>query len=345
MTRSPVATAAETSMSQDAPGQLDAKRQLVRQPGDAAEHAPRRGDGRFANASGAQRPSLGDVLRWKLGTRGRDAHHERPCWDAIPRVEPAVELSRATPPAGLTWVGHSTVLMHLPGLTLLTDPVWHGLPGARRATAPGLPLAPLPALDAILISHDHHDHLQRRSIAALPADVPVLVPLGLGRWMHRQRRQQVIELDWWDSVELPGGRITFVPAQHWSRRGLADENKSLWGGYVITSNAGTIYFAGDSGWFDGFESIGKRLRPDIALLPIGAYAPRWFMRMQHIDPSEALDAFEALGARTLLPIHWGSFVLSDEPLGEPPAWLDELAHSRGLSEQLHLWPLGGTLWL
>jgi L-ascorbate metabolism protein UlaG (beta-lactamase superfamily) len=317
-----------------------AKPQVIR--ASARDHAPRIG-ARFRNAPAIERPPLSSLLRWKLGRGERDPHHQRPCWDAIPRVDAPADLRGGAP--ALTWVGHATVLMQLPELTLLTDPVWFDVPGVPRATEPGLALDELPPIDVVLISHAHHDHLQAKTLARLPHDALYVVPAGLGRWMRRRGKQHVIELDWWDRIELGGAELTFVPAQHWSRRGLVDENRALWGGYVVASAAGRIYFAGDSGWFDGFAQIGERLRPEIALLPIGAYAPRWFMRMQHIDPAEALDAFSALGATRLLPIHWGSFALSDEPLGEPPAWIAELAATRGLGDELTLWPLGGTHWL
>lgn len=316
---------------------------LRRVEGAPADHAPRVGK-RFENPDHARRPPARALLRWMLGLGPRDDHDRRPRWSRIPQVavEPAALRSRDRD--GVTWLGHATALVHLRSVRALIDPIWNGTIGLRRASAPPLPLDRLPALDLVLVTHDHHDHLEAAAARALPPDVPFIVPAGLGGLLRRWGRH-VVELDWWDRVDLEHASVTFVPAQHWSRRGLTDENRSLWGGFLIQSDRHSVYCSGDSGWFDGFAEIGRRGRPTVALLPIGAYAPRWFMRMQHIDPAEALDALEALGARSLLPVHWGTFSLSDEPLGEPPALLEQLARARGLERRIVAWPIGGTQWL
>ncbi|MCC6749945.1 MAG: MBL fold metallo-hydrolase [Deltaproteobacteria bacterium] len=310
----------------------------------AADRAPRE-RGRFVNRDARRRPSSGQVMRWMLGGGPRDPHDERPRLDAIPTVPASAEALRADAPAGVTWIGHATTLIHLPGLRLLTDPVWGAPTGVPRLTRAAAPIDAIEGLDAVLISHNHRDHLDRRTIRRLPAELLYLVPEGLGYWMRAQGRRRVVELDWWDAVELAGGRITFVPAQHWSRRGMFDENRSLWGGYVVEAGGARVYFAGDSGWFDGFAEIGARLAPQVAILPIGAYAPRWFMRTQHVDPAEALAAARAVGAVRLLPIHWGTFRLSAEPPEEPLALLAQCAAEQGESDRVVRWPVGGTYWL
>ena len=231
--------------------------------------------------------------------------------------------------AAITWIGHATFAIQIDGLTVLTDPVFsRRIPGVRgRLTPPGVPLAGIGAIDTVLISHNHYDHLDGPSIQALPRDTPMLVPGMLGSWFRRRSFTNVTELDWWESVEIGDVRFEFVPAHHWSRRGLGDTCKTLWGGWVISSNETKIYFAGDTGYGHWFTEIAKR-HPviDAALLPIGAYEPSWFMRPVHLNPAEAVRACLDLGARVLATMHWGTFVLSTEPLLDPPrlaaeAWL------------------------
>ncbi len=194
-----------------------------------------------------------------------------------------------------------------------------------------------------MISHNHRDHLDEPTILALGPAPTYVVPLGMASWFRKRGMRHVIELDWWETTEVTtssGARVvvSFVPAQHWSQRGLTDENKSLWGGYVLDVGDRRFYFAGDTAYPAAFTEIGKRFpNLDYALLPIGAYAPRWFMRPQHMDPEEAAKAFHELGARALVPMHWGTFHLSDEPMGEPPrrlrAAMGERRESRSSSSR------------
>ncbi|QWF85028.1 MBL fold metallo-hydrolase [Amycolatopsis sp. CA-230715] len=220
-----------------------------------------------------------------------------------------------------TWVGHATYLVRLGGVAVLTDPVWSAkIPGVpRRLTPPGLAWAELPAIDVVLVSHNHYDHLDAPTIDRLPKRVPVLVGAGLGRWFRRRGFTEVVELDWWESVEVAGLRFDFVPSHHWSRRGPFDACTSLWGGWVVTAPDGTrTYHAGDSGYGGWFAEIGARYPGiDVAMLPIGAYEPRWFMSPVHMDPDEAVRALADLGARRLASMHWGTFVLTKEPVDEP----------------------------
>ncbi|WP_307865398.1 MBL fold metallo-hydrolase [Streptomyces montanisoli] len=235
------------------------------------------------------------------------------------------------PPTGagdlsVTWAGHASWIVRIAGLTILTDPVWSRriLATPARVTPVGVRWEDLPPIDAVVISHNHYDHLDTPTLRRLPRHTPLFVPAGLGRWCRRRRFARVTELDWWEGAELRGAggrtvRFDFVPAHHWSKRSLTDTCRSLWGGWVISDSDGArVHFAGDSGYGDWFAQIGRR-HPgiDVALLPIGAYEPRWWLRAEHMDPEEAVQACQDLGAARMAPMHWATFVLSSEPVLEP----------------------------
>ena len=231
----------------------------------------------------------------------------------LPALEPGT--------SSWTWVGHSTYLVRTGGISILTDPVWSAkIPGVPpRLTPPGLAWADLPEIDVVVISHDHYDHLDAPTIRRLPRNTPILVGAGLGRWFRKRGFTEVIELDWWESADVGGVRFDFTPAHHWSRRSAFDTCRSLWGGWVISPEQGPrSYHCGDSGYGRWFGEIGGRY-PDIevAMMPIGAYEPRWFMRAVHMDPAEAVTALADLGARRLAAMHWGTFVLTREPVEQP----------------------------
>ncbi|MET9857923.1 MBL fold metallo-hydrolase [Streptomyces smyrnaeus] len=235
----------------------------------------------------------------------------------------------------VTWAGHASWVVRIGGLTVLTDPVWSrkilGTPA--RITPVGVAWQDLPKVDAVVVSHNHYDHLDAPTLRRLPRSTPLFVPAGLGAWCRKRGFTTVTELDWWEGAELPaaGGatgsktgararvRFDFVPAHHWSKRTLTDTCRSLWGGWVLTDQHGQrVYFAGDTGYGHWFGEIGRRYPDiDLALMPIGAYDPRWMLRPVHTDPEEAVLACQDVGARRMAPMHWSTFLLSGEPPLEP----------------------------
>ncbi|HET9118417.1 MAG TPA: MBL fold metallo-hydrolase [Pseudonocardiaceae bacterium] len=240
----------------------------------------------------------------------------------------------------LVWLGHASFLLRLNGRTVAVDPVLSQriLGAGQRFTPPGLDR--LPPLDLLLISHNHYDHLDAPTVRTLRRDTSVVAPGGLGRWFHRRGFTAVTELDWWESVQLDAFEVTFVPAHHWSRRGLFDHCSTLWGGFVLTAPGGPrVYHAGDSAYGPFFAEIGSRWPGiDVAMLPIGAYAPRWFMQNMHLDPEEAVQAAQDVGARVMVPMHWGTFWLSCEPALEPIERARAAWATAGL-ERTDLWDL------
>ncbi|MGW6708817.1 MBL fold metallo-hydrolase [Streptomyces sp. NPDC054956] len=238
--------------------------------------------------------------------------------------EPAPLPAVTAGTVSVTWAGHASWILRIGGLTVLTDPVWSrrilGTPA--RMTPVGVRWEELPPVDAVVISHNHYDHLDAPTLKRLPRHTALFVPAGLARWCRRRGFTRVTELDWWESAELCGVRFEFVPAHHWSKRSLIDACHTLWGGWILSDpRAATpqkVYFAGDTGYGHWFGEIGRR-HPgiDLALLPIGAYAPRWWLREVHADPEEAVQACLDVGARRMAPMHWATFALSSEPVMEP----------------------------
>lgn len=244
-------------------------------------------------------------------------------------------------PAGpsLTWIGHATFVVRLGGKLVVTDPIWSLRVGGvlKRKAPPGVPFEAVPLPDLVLVTHDHMDHMDLPTLRRL-ARAKAVTPLGNGRFLRAAGFESVVELDWWQTHREGDLDVTLVPARHWSMRGPGTRNEALWGGFVLEGAEGTLYHAGDTAFFDGFTEIGARKKIDWALLPIGGYKPRWFFEPQHIDPVEALRAFEMLSAHTLVAMHWGTFRLTDEPLGEPPARLRAAWSARSLEPE-RLWIL------
>jgi L-ascorbate metabolism protein UlaG (beta-lactamase superfamily) len=281
-----------------------------------------------------------DMLRWKLGRR--DPRPEN--FAALDAIRPGVRDGGAAALASgalcAVWIGHATWAVRLGGALVVIDPIWsRSIAGAiGRLVPPGVALADLPPVDVVLVTHDHRDHMDLRTLARLGDAPTYVVPLGNAPRIAKLGKQRnVVELDWWQTCTIGALEITLVPARHWSMRAPWNRNATLWGGYVVRGQGGAIYHSGDTAWGDHFAEIGQRAGPiDLAMLPIGGYAPRWFMEPQHVDPDEAARGFEALGARVMGAMHWGTFRLTDEPVGEPPARLRAWWTEHGLPAE-RLW--------
>lgn len=323
-----------------------------------AHHGP---DGFRNNYIGPINKSLLDVVQWRIG-RWRDGL-PLPLKEPIPTQAADLGFIHANARAGaamqpaVTWIGHATTLVQASGLNIITDPAFSQrvspvqFLGPERAQPPGVALAELPRIDVVVVSHNHYDHLDRLSVLLLEQQAggaPLfLVPLGNRKWMQDLGLSRVVELDWWQKhgVTPPdgGAAVDFflTPVQHWSGRYWLDKQQTLWGGWAVFGPDFHWYFGGDTGYSKDFadtrERFAARQTPaqgggfDLALLPIGAYQPRWFMTEQHIDPIEAVKAHRDLGARRSLGIHWGTFDLAEEPLDQPPRDLAESLRRASLS--------------
>jgi L-ascorbate metabolism protein UlaG (beta-lactamase superfamily) len=276
---------------------------------------------RFFDPGGARLRSFREFLRWRLS-------REKPAWpEWISDDDPPLSDTPAPGEVAATYIGHATLLLRFAGFNVLTDPMFslRASPfaslGPKRVRAPAIALDGLPKIDAVCLSHNHYDHMDLPSLRALQLrdDPPIVTGIGNGAYLASHGIAHALELDWWESIEpAPGLKITYVPAQHWSRRRFWDTNRMLWGGHVIDAQGARAYFAGDTGYPAQFGKIARRCgAPDIALLPIGAYEPRWFMAPQHMNPEEAVRAHLDLGARLSVAIHFGTFCLTDEAFGAP----------------------------
>jgi L-ascorbate metabolism protein UlaG (beta-lactamase superfamily) len=216
----------------------------------------------------------------------------------------------------LTWIGHASFLVQTPRHNILVDPNWaNWLIVIKRLKRAGISIDDLPNIDLVLITHAHFDHLNRRTLRAVAAHQPIVVPSGVASLVHDLGFEKVQEMSWWDEWEYRDLKITFTPAKHWGARVLHDQHRG-YGGFVIGFEGRQIYHCGDSAYFSGFSEIGRRLAPEIALLPIGAYEPP-SGRDVHMGPEEAVKAFHELKSKTFVPMHFGTYRMSYEPMHEP----------------------------
>ena len=295
------------------------------------------------------------VMRWMLGERLRTPRAPDPPASAFPRVRPAFAPRAAADAVTATWVGHATFLLQVGGANVLTDPMWSeraspvAFAGPRRVTAPGVDMEALPTVDVVLQSHDHYDHLDDATVRRIAGRWPEarwVAPLGVAAWLRERGVRAVEERDWWERATRPhpGLDVTCVPAQHFSGRSALRRNGTLWCGWVLRAGARAVYFAGDTGRHPEFAEIARRCGPfDLALLPVGAYEPRWFMRAVHMNPEDAVAAYQEIAAAhpdapppLAAGMHWGTFKLTDEPLDEPPRRTRQLWELAGLSAD-RLW--------
>ena len=286
------------------------------------------------------------LLEWKISSNPyRKEKKQRPYF---PVTKPDV-ASIVKGEDSVTYLGHATLWIRLNGQNIMTDPLFGDILYFIDRYAP-FPLQPeeLPPMQVVLISHNHYDHLDKDSIRKIGTGPLYLTPLGYRAWFEDiLPGARVIELDWFQKYTIHGVTYRLLPVQHWTKRTPWDTNKRLWGSWLVESANRKIYFAGDSGYFPGFAEYGRKFGPmDAALLPIGAYEPRWFMSVYHLDPDEAVKAYKELRAQVLIPQQWGVFDLTDEPMDMPVRDYRKAAEKAGLTErQAPIIPHGSTYFL
>ncbi len=291
-----------------------------------------------------------DAVKWML-TRS----HRRPA----PSRVPVLATTRDAPlpesdDLRVTWIGHSSFLIQVGGINILTDPIWSeraspvAFAGPRRLVPPGLSFDDLPRIDVTLLSHDHYDHLDdvtvRRLIARFPS-MSWFTSIGVGQFLRSRGAMNVMEMDWWTTTELGHAAIACTPARHFSGRFPWNRNSTLWCGWTFRIGKASFFFAGDTALHPEFRTIAERFGPfDLVILPIGAYEPRWFMQPVHMDPGEAVQSFmdlisaHAVSRSVMLGSHWGTFRLTDEPVDEPPRLARACWNDAGLAPD-DLWIL------
>lgn len=300
-------------------------------------------DGRKFHNLSAQAPrGFRDALKWML-------HRERGEWRRWTDAAPGPPPPRRVDDLRVTFVNHATTLIQISGVNVLTDPVWSErvspvtFAGPKRVRPPGIRFDDLPPIDAVLVSHNHYDHLDLATLGRLARrDRPrIFTGLGVSELLARRGVAGGLELDWWEGVDMAAGiTVTSVPVQHFSGRGLSDRNATLWTGFVVSAAAGRVFFAGDTGYGPHFAEIARRF-PGIrlAILPIGAYRPEWFMGPVHETPAQAVEAAKDLGAATSVGMHFGTFELTDEGQEEPPRDLEK-ALAAAPEPKPRFWVLG-----
>ena len=302
--------------------------------------------------------NLDDGYQYDIGVRVRHfvlgslaPHRPRGTATAVLKNDGADLRANGDHPT-VTWVGHSTFLVQLDGVNILTDPHWGeraspvGFAGPRRLVAPGLAFADLPPIHAVVISHDHYDHLDAETVARLAREhrPRFFVPLGLRAWLGERGITDVVELDWWDKVEFRGLSFVCTPAQHSSGRTLADQYLRLWSSWTVLGSSKRFFFAGDTGYDSRLRKIGDRFGPfDLTAIPIGGYDTFRTGHPNHLNPEEAVQLFEDLQGRLLVPMHWGTFEMNREPFREPPDRLLREALRRGVEAQVAILSPGQTI--
>ena len=288
---------------------------------------------RFRNPTGPALQPLSAVPKMLLSRRTPWPQRIAEVPQPFPRLDNAA--------AAVTFVGHATFLIQTRSGNILTDPVFSeragplGLLGPRRVRPPAISMDSLPGVSTILLSHNHYDHCDMRTLRALARrfDPVVITPLGNARLLRSAGVRRIEELDWWQQATAMSFAVTVTPAHHFSARGPFDRNRALWGGFVVGIGTRRIYFAGDTAYAPFFADVGKRLGPiDLALLPIGAYEPRWFMRSVHMNPAEAIRAHQELEARVSIAMHFGTFQLTTEGIDEPIRALEQARAAQQLPE-------------
>ncbi|MBU8540972.1 MBL fold metallo-hydrolase [Falsiroseomonas tokyonensis] len=308
---------------------------------------------RFFNPGGAPPRRLLDVARWQLGRGGDDWPDRFP--SPFPPDRPPLRVEGAA--LRVSFVGHASFLLQGAGLNILTDPVWServspfSFLGPRRVNPPGIAFDDLPPIDVVLVSHGHYDHLDVETLTRLwRRDRPrIIAPLGHESTIRGQDADiAVTTADWGDAVPLgPGVDAVLEQVHHWTARGVLDRNHALWCGFVLRGLGEGVFFAGDTGFDQGrpFQRVAERHGPlGLALLPIGAYEPRWFMADQHMNPADAVRGFGLLGARQALGFHWGTFRLTDEGIEQPPADLAAALREEGVDPARFLAMRPGQVW-
>ena len=286
----------------------------------------------------SQHGGIIDLLKWIFNRKKADW----PGWiDSEPGYLPPDHVIRNG--LRVTFINHSTLLIQVDGMNILTDPIWSdragpiSFVGPKRVRAPGLRFQDLPPVDVVLISHNHYDHMDIPTLKALDKRFSPIFAAGLGNkeLLQKHKLNRVEELDWWENTPLPDGKnLFFVPAQHFSGRAPWNIDKSLWGGFVIESSQGQIYFAGDTGFGKFFEQIHERFQEiEVALIPIGAYEPRWFMSPVHLNPEDAVRVHEILKPDLSIGIHIGTFHLSDEGIDTPILQLEQALKDHGIDAE------------
>jgi N-acyl-phosphatidylethanolamine-hydrolysing phospholipase D len=329
-----------------------------------------RPDGFQNNYTDATDKSRSDLIRWQWErTRaGLPKPPEKPTPVVAPDMKFVSANQGAAQEPAITWIGHATMLVQMGGLTILTDPIFSEraspvqFAGPKRYQPPGIAIKDLPRIDAVLLSHNHYDHLDTASVKALnaqPGGAPLfIVPLGVKKWFAAEGITNVQQMDWWDktTVKTAAGQVDvhFTPVQHWSARSLGDRRATLWGGYALFASDFHMYFSGDLGYSQDLIDTQKHFAArqtdalgggfDMALIAVGAYEPRWFMKEQHVNPEEAVQIHLDLRAKRSVGIHWGTFDLTDESLDQPPKDLAAARAAKKLpQEAFDVMAIGQTL--